>query len=1062
MRPITLSLTGFRSYHPGPVIIDFTGRELAAMLGRTGAGKSSVLGGITYALFRKSAWDNLELRQLMADGAPAMTVELTFEHENQRWFIHRTMHATNPNAGRHHLVNETTGEEIDGASPVDARIRAVLQMGHETFLRVGLLPQGKFDQLLADRPSDRTKRLRELFGTDSLDDVRRIAERRVVGLGGLITAAEVKRATMHGNPAAVAAAAGVQAELAQARADRLNTSVDVMTALRGEVAAARAAAAEIDSAARNLNEVPAPSAATVLDGIEPVAARIAAERESLNRRAEAAEQAEVAATAELAKLAAHGEDLDALNRAAVTLESLATRCEEHRGERDRIVAVTEQLAVEEAAIARIREDLEERVERTRPLTATAEAADRTARNLRSRAALVRTRLGSATAAAVHVADAIRAHGAAFEQLAAAEREVLRLEPETAAAATVLDTVQAHLDMLQLRDRAVDLAVEVHPGQDCPVCRRELPADFEPVSKTAATELRSAKKAVDDAKIAHTGVADRLAQARAGLDMAKAAVPERIAERKAAEEASQRTADAARRDLLEFAALAVDTEGVFDAEAASATLSAALVALAEHTDGPGPNAESLTEPIPAALETYTEAATAHAGQLSAEATRHTADIDADRTTLGIRERTHQKAVAELRNASTRHDRAVARTTDAVRSLPDRIKALLPDAPIDIDADAAATAEAAVATRMSEVRELIQARDTARTATNTVLAERHDLAEDARKNVEKPLTDLRIGLGSWAKAITLAASRLDSGNRFQVLELGTDSSIAEIRAFAADLSGTAAAVERELGAAAATHSARADDALAGLREHAAALADVQCFDPAADPMLPQALHPLVSAADRSVKEADQWRAEQRTAQDQVVPAANLDYAIAAGKARCAAAEVLRAELVEAKFLGHLTALSTRALLGIASDRLGQLTDGDFGFAENFEVVSRGSGVAHSPNRLSGGEKFLASLALALALAELHSRSGPRLGSLFLDEGFATLDAAALESALEILRTQTGGDRLVMIISHLHAVAETVDDVLWIDRGVDGSTARWLSPAERTELVRADLASGLLSLA
>ncbi|WP_433620878.1 AAA family ATPase [Nocardia sp. CA-120079] len=1062
MKPITLSLTGFRSYHPGTVTIDFAGKELAAMLGRTGAGKSSVLGGITYALFRKSAWEALDLRQLIADDTQAMTVELTFQHENQRWFVHRTMHATNPNAGRHHLVNETTGEEIDGAPAVDARIRAVLQMGHETFLRVGLLPQGKFDQLLADTPRDRTKRLRELFGTDSLDDVHRIAERRAVGLRGLIAAAEAKRDTMHGDPATVAAAAQVQAELAQARAQRLNTSVDAMTALQGAVAAARAAAAETDSAARNLTEGPVPSATTVLDGIEPAAARIAAERESLDIRAEEAEWAEGAATAELAELAAHGEDLDALNRAAVTLENLAARAEEHRGERDRIAAVTEQLAVEEAAIARAQADLEERVERTRPLTETTEAAAQTARNLRSRAAVVRTRVDTATAAAVHIADTVRAHGAALEQLAVAEREVLRLEPQAAAAAAALDTADANLGMLQLRDRAVDLAVEVHPGEDCPVCRRELPAEFEPASKTAATELRSAKKAVRDAKTAHTEATDRLAHARAGVDMAKAAVPGHLAERQAAEEAAQRAADATQRDLLEFATLAAEAGGVFDVEAVSATLSAALAALAAHTDGPAPNAESLTEPIPAALETCTEASAAHAGRLSTEAARHTAEIDADRTTLSSRERAHQKAVAELRNASTRHNRAVARTTDAVGSLPDRIRALLPDAPIEIGADAAATAEAAVANRMSEVRELVQARETARTETNTVLTEYHDLDEDNRKYVEKPLTELRVGLESWAKAVTLAVSRLDAGSRYRVPELGTDSGVAEIRAFAADLSGTAAGVERELGDAAAAHSARADEALAGLREQAAGLADVEGFDPTADPMLPQALHPLVSAAGKSADEADRWRAEQRTAKDQIGPKADLDYAIAAGKARLEAVEVLRGELVEAKFLGHLTALSTRALLGIASDRLGQLTDGDFGFAEGFEIVSRGSGVAHSPNRLSGGEKFLASLALALALAELHSRSGPRLGSLFLDEGFATLDAAALESALEILRTQTGGDRLVMIISHLHAVAETVDDVLWIERGVDGSTARWLTPVERTELVQADLASGLLTLA
>ncbi|MFD0516456.1 SbcC/MukB-like Walker B domain-containing protein [Streptomyces aureus] len=169
--------------------------------------------------------------------------------------------------------------------------------------------------------------------------------------------------------------------------------------------------------------------------------------------------------------------------------------------------------------------------------------------------------------------------------------------------------------------------------------------------------------------------------------------------------------------------------------------------------------------------------------------------------------------------------------------------------------------------------------------------------------------------------------------------------------------------------------------------------------------------------------------------IKPAADLDFAVTAGTARAQALDVLRRELVDAKFLAHLTMLRTRALRDVASDLLGQMSDDRFGFADNFDIISRTSGVNHHPNRLSGGEKFQASLALALALAELHSRSGSSLGSLFLDEGFAALDSAALDSALEVLRARAGGDRLVMVISHLHAVAEAVDAVLWVERGPPG---------------------------
>jgi len=89
----------------------------------------------------------------------------------------------------------------------------------------------------------------------------------------------------------------------------------------------------------------------------------------------------------------------------------------------------------------------------------------------------------------------------------------------------------------------------------------------------------------------------------------------------------------------------------------------------------------------------------------------------------------------------------------------------------------------------------------------------------------------------------------------------------------------------------------------------------------------------------------------------------------------------------------------------------------------------------------ETFLASLALALALVELHSRSGARLGALFLDEGFGSLDSDALASSLAVLQAETGGYKLVAVISHPHAVAEAVEDVMWVERRPEGSSARWL---------------------
>jgi DNA repair protein SbcC/Rad50 len=99
--------------------------------------------------------------------------------------------------------------------------------------------------------------------------------------------------------------------------------------------------------------------------------------------------------------------------------------------------------------------------------------------------------------------------------------------------------------------------------------------------------------------------------------------------------------------------------------------------------------------------------------------------------------------------------------------------------------------------------------------------------------------------------------------------------------------------------------------------------------------------------------------------------------------------------------------------------------------------------------------------LSLVELYSRSGGRLGALFLDEGFGALDTDTLGAALEALQIETGQDKLVAVISHLHAVAEAVRDVLWVERAPAGSEARWLTGEEVERLVRDDAVAGLLAL-
>ena len=117
--------------------------------------------------------------------------------------------------------------------------------------------------------------------------------------------------------------------------------------------------------------------------------------------------------------------------------------------------------------------------------------------------------------------------------------------------------------------------------------------------------------------------------------------------------------------------------------------------------------------------------------------------------------------------------------------------------------------------------------------------------------------------------------------------------------------------------------------------------------------------------------------------------------------------------------------------------------------WRVLDRDSGQARSPASLSGGEQFIASLSLALGMVEMMARSGGRLESLFLDEGFGSLDRNNLDTAVEALSTVAAGGRMVGVISHVRAVAEQIEHVLAVTRHATGSQVEWLTGRQRERL-------------
>ena len=105
---------------------------------------------------------------------------------------------------------------------------------------------------------------------------------------------------------------------------------------------------------------------------------------------------------------------------------------------------------------------------------------------------------------------------------------------------------------------------------------------------------------------------------------------------------------------------------------------------------------------------------------------------------------------------------------------------------------------------------------------------------------------------------------------------------------------------------------------------------------------------------------------------------------------------------------------------------------------DILDHINGTERSVNTLSGGEAFLASLALALGLSdEVQSSARIRLDTLFVDEGFGSLDSDALSKAYATLASLTEGNRLVGVISHVTELKERIDKQIVVTKEKSGGS-------------------------
>ena len=143
----------------------------------------------------------------------------------------------------------------------------------------------------------------------------------------------------------------------------------------------------------------------------------------------------------------------------------------------------------------------------------------------------------------------------------------------------------------------------------------------------------------------------------------------------------------------------------------------------------------------------------------------------------------------------------------------------------------------------------------------------------------------------------------------------------------------------------------------------------------------------------------------------------------------------------------------ILSSANQHLSKLSRGQYTLIRNEEIQRGGgtkgldlsvndawSGGARSVNTLSGGEMFLASLSLAFGLADVvQSYSGGiRLDSIFIDEGFGSLDNETLEIAMQALQYIRSAGRLIGIISHVNELKERIPSRIEVSKSSDGTSS------------------------
>ena len=1042
MRPEQLTIEGLRSFR-SPVTIDFTGRDHLAIIGDTGAGKSSILEAITFALFGRTTFTGHANQEVMNDMSTQMRVVLRFRVAGRTYEVARTLRRANDGSvgGARASLSEFDTEgvpilQVEQVRQVTDKVRDVLGLDADAFLRTVVLPQGQFAQLLVgDDPAKRAAILRQVWRTD---DLMRAGERAELALRDLTPLAARVEQALQQTPEdprdhlqklrADAQAATESAARSRARAAAAVQARDV---LRDSDVRTRAAQRVIDQ----LNHFDFDVLLTAAEAIAGVATELAERRTQVQR-----DEHDLRGRLAAVPTDDDGLDRQAIGAARVTLQGLpdVARTVEERAAAARTAAQdVEEL---DKAVVGLREDVDD-------LTREVEAHEQ----LRAR---LDAEYERAEATLAEVRRTLTRAAQAASDATALEKQASRRAGEAGDLRSTLDELTERVADSQRTTRAAEDAFErarrenaaaaashgLNVGDACSVCNRPLPDHWR---APAADDLDACREQHDRAR-----------QELSSLERSLAVTSDKVGS--ALEEERRLRAEAADRWAV----------------ARNAAASVAPVIGADELDvGALPPPEQFSEargvpllaPLVGQVTSARSAVEAHEAE-GRQIRERRIHVDANLA----------NAEAAANNARRDAQKSERQAADAVAQLSRMLRSLPPDVRSEIQLPEALTEATAVSLpRLEASLEMLDRR-------HEELERRAERRGQLRAQLDEVADAVRTIDQRWRDEVVHPSRRLvGTVNDHRDVVAGARE---RLELSSVDVPPTAVVDERPDAVLAAVDRMRRSHH-AVTETTAALIEDMASRAQAARGTLEEVAHELRSTVvDGDVASVGAHVDSVVARAGEVAAEAELDARSAEREAdrfallveplvalRSGAGEIdnahrvlsdLSAALKPGAFPKWLTLRRSRALLIHASRLLEHMSGGRYVFAElsdesaEWRVIDNDSGLARSPASLSGGEKFVTSLALALGMVEMMSRSGGRLESLWLDEGFGSLDRSNLDAAIEALASVASRGRIVAVISHVGAVAEQVDHVLAVTRTATGTRAQWLDLGERTELATSDI--------